>query len=179
MTRLVTVERRILTGSLHTVPEVHRLFTRHKLEWMAQGLGTYNEEILTEFYASYVATLRGSIDRRVNLPNRTRSPTLHRFLYGPTTKTQCAPMTLEFDYRWETVRSGAFQRTAELRENMKKWLAQHLAIEGESANWVLDPRGLIKKASLTFTTEFFWLLVRHCLSPTNAIIFLLEIGRCW
>ena len=88
-------------------------------------------------------------------------------------------MTLEFDYRWETVRSGVFQRTAELRENMKKWLAQHLAIEGESANWVLDPRGLIKKANLTFTTEFFWLLVRHCLSPTNAIIFLLEIGRCW
>lgn len=35
MTRLVTVERRILTGSLHTVPEVHRLFTRHKLEWMS------------------------------------------------------------------------------------------------------------------------------------------------
>ena len=31
MTRLVTVERQVLTGSLHTVPEVHSFFTRHRL----------------------------------------------------------------------------------------------------------------------------------------------------
>lgn len=39
MTRLVTVEQRLLTGSLHTVPDVHRLFTHHKLDWMARSLG--------------------------------------------------------------------------------------------------------------------------------------------
>ena len=31
-----------------------------------------------------------------------------------------------------------------------------------------EPKGAIKKAKLTFTTKFLWLLVRHCLSPTAA-----------
>ena len=31
-----------------------------------------------------------------------------------------------------------------------------------------DPKGAIKKANLTFTAKFLWLLVRHCLSPTTA-----------
>ena len=29
-----------------------------------------------------------------------------------------------------------------------------------------DSKGAIKKANLTFTAKFLWLLVRHCLSPT-------------
>ena len=33
---------------------------------------------------------------------------------------------------------------------------------------MLDPRGLIKKANLTFAAKFFLLLVRHRLSPTTA-----------
>lgn len=33
---------------------------------------------------------------------------------------------------------------------------------------VIDTRGLIKMASLTFVAKFFWLLVRHRLSPTLA-----------
>ena len=32
---------------------------------------------------------------------------------------------------------------------------------------MLDPRGIIKKANPTFVAKFFWLLVRHCISPTN------------
>lgn len=32
MNKLVAVERKILTGSVHTVPIVHDLFTRHRLE---------------------------------------------------------------------------------------------------------------------------------------------------
>ena len=32
---------------------------------------------------------------------------------------------------------------------------------------MLDPRGIIKKENLTFVVKFFWLLVRHCISPTN------------
>ena len=31
-----------------------------------------------------------------------------------------------------------------------------------------EPKGAIKKANLTFTAKFLWLLVRHCLSPTAA-----------
>ena len=66
MTWTLTVERRVLTGSLHTVVVIYDLLTRHQLEWMAMSVGRYNEELVQEFYASYVATLRGSLDRRSN-----------------------------------------------------------------------------------------------------------------
>ena len=39
MTRTLTLERRVLTGSLSTMPEIHNLFTRHRLEWTARPLG--------------------------------------------------------------------------------------------------------------------------------------------
>uniref|UniRef100_M1DGL3 Integrase core domain containing protein n=1 Tax=Solanum tuberosum TaxID=4113 RepID=M1DGL3_SOLTU len=64
MARTITEERRVLTGSLHTVPEIHRLFNLHKCDWMARDPGTYSEEIVQEFYALYAATLRGSITKR-------------------------------------------------------------------------------------------------------------------
>ena len=31
-----------------------------------------------------------------------------------------------------------------------------------------DPKEATKKANLTFTTKFLWLIVSHCLSPTAA-----------
>ena len=46
MTRLVTVKHRVLMGYFHKVLNVHRLFTRHRLEWMARSLGRYSEEIV-------------------------------------------------------------------------------------------------------------------------------------
>ena len=46
------------------MPEIHNLFTRHRLRWTARPLGRYSEEMVREFYASYVATLRSQIDRR-------------------------------------------------------------------------------------------------------------------
>uniref|UniRef100_M1DF31 Integrase core domain containing protein n=1 Tax=Solanum tuberosum TaxID=4113 RepID=M1DF31_SOLTU len=66
MVRLITEERRVLTGSLHTVPDIHRPFNLHKCDWMARDPITYSEEIVREFYASYAATLRGSISKRSN-----------------------------------------------------------------------------------------------------------------
>ena len=57
MTRTLTLERRVLTGSLPTMPEIHNLFTRHRLEWTARPFGRYSEEMVREFYASYLATL--------------------------------------------------------------------------------------------------------------------------
>ncbi|KAG5584926.1 hypothetical protein H5410_045360 [Solanum commersonii] len=63
MVRLVTDERRVLIGSLHTAPAIHELFHRHRCDWMARSPGSFTEEIVREFYASYVSTLRGSIDR--------------------------------------------------------------------------------------------------------------------
>ncbi|KAG5621179.1 hypothetical protein H5410_006397 [Solanum commersonii] len=46
MARLITKERRVLTGSLHTVPAIHRLFNLQKCDWMARDPGTYSEEIM-------------------------------------------------------------------------------------------------------------------------------------
>ncbi|KAG5585436.1 hypothetical protein H5410_045870 [Solanum commersonii] len=64
MARLITEEHRVLTGSLHTVPKIHRLFNLHKCDWMARDPETYNEEIVREFYASYAATLRDLISKQ-------------------------------------------------------------------------------------------------------------------
>ena len=47
-------------------------------------------------------------------------------------------------------------------------MALHLLVDGEDTNWVSEPKEAIKKANLTFTAKFLWLIVRHCLSPTAA-----------
>ena len=46
------------------MPEIHNLFTRHRLEWTVPPLGQYNEEMVREFYVSYVETIRSQIDRQ-------------------------------------------------------------------------------------------------------------------
>ena len=57
----------------------------------------------------------------------------------------------------------------EIRESPpKRWIAQQLSINGEGADWVLDPKVFIRKANLTFTSKFFWLLVFHRLYPIAA-----------
>ena len=47
-------------------------------------------------------------------------------------------------------------------------MALHLSIDGEGAEWVIEPKGAIKKANLTFMVKFLWFIVRHCLSPIAA-----------
>ncbi|KAG5609658.1 hypothetical protein H5410_020939, partial [Solanum commersonii] len=64
MARLITEERRILTGSSHTVPDIHWLFNLPKCDWMARDPGTYSEEIVREFYALYAAILLSSISKQ-------------------------------------------------------------------------------------------------------------------
>ena len=44
----------------------------------------------------------------------------------------------------------------------------HLSVDGEGFDWVTEPKGAIKKANLTFTAKFLWLIVHHSLSPTDA-----------
>uniref|UniRef100_M1DG60 Integrase core domain containing protein n=1 Tax=Solanum tuberosum TaxID=4113 RepID=M1DG60_SOLTU len=149
---------------------------------MARDPGTYREEIVREFYASYVATLRGSISKRskplaqdpltstmVRGFSVDISPaTISRFLYGPTTGHSWSLNTAEFDYRWDIVRSGTFQRNAEQREAVILWLARYITADGERAEWVATPRLGIRKATLNFVAKFFWLLVRNRVSPTKA-----------
>ncbi|KAG5572191.1 hypothetical protein H5410_061957 [Solanum commersonii] len=76
--------------------------------------------------------------------------------------------TAEFDYIWDSVRSGAFERNSEQREAVILWLARYIAADGERAEWVAAPRLGIRKATLTFVAKFFWLLVRNKVSPTKA-----------
>ena len=59
-------------------------------------------------------------------------------------------------------------REPALRETTKRWMALHLSVDGEGADWVTKPKGAIKKVNLTFVAKFLWLLVRHFLSPTAA-----------
>ncbi|KAG5595790.1 hypothetical protein H5410_037022 [Solanum commersonii] len=182
MARLITEERRVLTGSLHTVPDIHRLFNLHKCDWMARDPGTYSEEIVREFYASYAATLRGSISKRSKplaqdpltstlvrgCPVDISPATIRRFLYGPTAGHSWSLNTAKFDYRWDIVRSGAFQRNSEQQEVVIHWLDKYITADGDRAEWVAAPRLGIRKATLTFMAKFFWLLVRNRVSPTKA-----------
>ena len=55
-----------------------------------------------------------------------------------------------------------------MRETTKRWMALHLSVDGEGADCVTEPKGAIKKANLTFTANFLWLIVRYCLPPTAA-----------
>uniref|UniRef100_M1DEF0 Integrase core domain containing protein n=1 Tax=Solanum tuberosum TaxID=4113 RepID=M1DEF0_SOLTU len=64
--RQITEERRVLTWSLHNVPDIHQLFQHHKCELMGRDPGSYSEKIVREFYTSYAATLRGAIQRNTN-----------------------------------------------------------------------------------------------------------------
>lgn len=106
MTRMLTVEWRFLTESLHIVPIVHDLFTCHQLEWKVRSVGPYSEDMVRELYASYVVTLRGPLDWRANpamqapiTDIRVRgcrvdisSPTIRRFLYGKDTDDKRIPL---------------------------------------------------------------------------------------
>ena len=95
-------------------------------------------------------------------------PAIRRFLYGERADATRTLITAKFDYHWQIVKDGQFLREPALRETSKRWMALHLSVDGEGANWVIEPKGAIKKAKLTFFAKFLWLLVRHCLSPTAA-----------
>uniref|UniRef100_M1DVC0 Integrase core domain containing protein n=1 Tax=Solanum tuberosum TaxID=4113 RepID=M1DVC0_SOLTU len=182
MARTITEERRVLTGSLHTVPDIHRLFNFHKCDWMARDPGTYSEEMVREFYASYAATICGSITIRSKplaqdpltstmvrgCPVDISPSTIIRFLDGPTTGYSWSLNTSEFDYRWDIVRSGAFQRNAEQREAVLLCLARYIVADSERTEWVTTPWLGIRRATLNFVAKFLWLLVRNRVSPTKA-----------
>ncbi|MFV1196895.1 hypothetical protein, partial [Klebsiella pneumoniae] len=80
------------------------------------------------------------------------------------------PLIAEFDYQWQIVKEAQFLHEPSLRETTKRWMALHLFVNGEGTDWVTEPNGAIKKANLTFTTKFLWLIVLHCLYPQPLII---------
>uniref|UniRef100_M1DV07 Putative plant transposon protein domain-containing protein n=1 Tax=Solanum tuberosum TaxID=4113 RepID=M1DV07_SOLTU len=125
---------------------------------MAQDPWTYSEEIMRKFYASYAATLCGSISKQSKPLDQDpltstmvrgclvdiSQATISRFLYGPTTCHSLSLNTMEFDYRWNIVRR-----------------------DGERAEWVATPQLGIRKATLNFAAKFFWLLAELASLGTN------------
>ena len=81
-------------------------------------------------------------------------PSIGRYLYDETVDANWTPLTAEFDYWWKLVKDGQFLREPELRETTKKWIAWYFSVDEEVADWVLQPKGDIKKAYLTFTAKF-------------------------
>ena len=59
----------------------------------------------------------------------------------------------EFDYRWDMINQGHFKRDKTLRETTKRWITQHISVDHESVDSVLNPRGLIKKVNLKFEAK--------------------------
>ena len=96
-------------------------------------MGRYSEEIVREFYAAYVATIRSQIDRRAALAKqapleqvRVRGvqvdislPAICRFLYGESADATRTPHTAEFYYRWQIVKDGQFLREQALRDHQE------------------------------------------------------------
>ena len=95
-------------------------------------------------------------------------PAIRRYLYGKDVDAYRTPLTAELDYWWKIVKDGHFLREPSLRETTKRWMALHLSIDGEGADWVMKSKGAIMKDNFTFTAKFLWLIVRQCLSPTAA-----------
>ena len=130
-------------GSLPTMPEIHNLFTRHWLEWITRSLGRYSDELVCEFYASYVDTLRSYIDRQATPGKKAplehvrvrgiqvdiSMPAIHRYLYDEDVDANRTPLTAEFDYRWQIVKDGHFLHEPSLRATTKRWMTLNFSIE--------------------------------------------------
>ena len=118
---------------------------------MAHDIGTYNEEILREFYTFYAANLWGSIHKnaRPSFHTPLTSTLVHGFSLNISKTTirwfpycpLCSPRasnTLEFDNVGHCAR--------------RKFLAEHRE----------------KRGTLTFVAKIFLLLVQNLISPTKA-----------
>ena len=112
MTRIMTLEQWVLTGSLPIMSPIYEIFTRHRLEWTTRDVGRYREEMVREFYASYVANHRSQLDRKA-VPTkyspldyvRVRGrrvdislPSIRKFLYGADVDATRTPLTIEFNF---------------------------------------------------------------------------------
>ena len=125
------------------MPEFHNLFTRHRLERKACPLGRYSEEMVREFYASYVANLQSKIDRQAAPAKQApleqvqvrgvqvdiSLPAIRRFLYGESADATRTPITAVFDYRLQIVKDGQLLHEPALRETTKRWMALQLSVD--------------------------------------------------
>ena len=86
-------------------------------------------------------------------------PAIHQFLYGESVDATRTPLTAEFDYRWQIVKDGQFLSEPSLRETTKRWMALHLSVDGEGADYVTEPKGAHQEGQPNFHGE---VLVADC-----------------
>ena len=122
--------------------QIYNLFTRHRLEWTSRSLGRCSEELVWEFYDSYLATVRLWIDKQVPFEHvRVHGiqvdislPSIRQYLYRKDVDANRTPLTAEFDYRWQIVKDGQFLHEPSLRATTKKQMSLHFSIDGEGAD---------------------------------------------
>ncbi|TMW81335.1 hypothetical protein EJD97_010271 [Solanum chilense] len=109
-----------------------------------------------------------TLERRVLTGSLPTMPTLRSQIDRRAAPAKEVPLEQVRVWGVQLVKDDHFLREPSLRETTKRWMALHLSVDGEGADWVIEPKGAIKKDNLTFTAKFLWLIVRHCLSPTAA-----------
>ena len=67
--------------------------------------------------------------------------------------SSCKPSLRETTKRWMALHLSVDGEPS-LRETTKRWMALHLLVDGEGVDWVIETKGAIKKANLTFTAKF-------------------------
>lgn len=131
-------------------------------------MGLYNKEVVRELYVYYIETLRAPLDRKcypakqapvhyVRVRGRRVEiflPTICCFLYCADIDATRAPLTPDFDYQWKQIKEGDFYRDTLLKETTIRWIHQNIYVDGEGADWVLEPTCVIKKDNLTFAANF-------------------------
>lgn len=80
MVHTITEERKVVTESLHMVPNIHRLYQRYKYQWMARDVSIYSEDIMQEFYISNASTLWQSIHKKAK--TTTQDPLISTMVRG-------------------------------------------------------------------------------------------------
>uniref|UniRef100_M1DHX7 Integrase core domain containing protein n=1 Tax=Solanum tuberosum TaxID=4113 RepID=M1DHX7_SOLTU len=134
---------------------------------MAKSPSKYTEETVQEFYASYTATVQNTMPPRAKSlaqpPLQDKllwgfsmdisDTTICHFIYDPA---HTLPInTLEYDYRIRIVQSRSFQKDADQRESLLKWMARHIADDGEGTKWdVPEPTTKVEADDLELSELF-------------------------
>lgn len=153
---------------------IHELFSRHQLEWTTCNVGRYNEEmvVLRLLWGESLISARQEGSPSKHAPFKLRQSQRQAgwlFLISHSEVSLWHGCWCpEFPYRLKLIKEVRFQRELELRETTKWWIAQYFSVVNEDDDWLLEPKGCIKKASLTFTAMFLLILVRHWFSSITA-----------
>lgn len=147
-------------------PEFEQQFNKYEFAWMSKPLGSYQPNLVREFFANYLALTKKDYPKGLkisNLPNWESIPvrgvtidilarTLNRMLFGLNYKAPAAVPDLE--------------HCITTTSNQRPWLSRLLTDKGNPL-LTLNPKEHIAKASLSFRAKFWWAFVRLWLTPTE------------